>query len=254
MTTFSAVVSYKPGTCGDFLTLLLISGHSDIKKVNIGHHGSLPNSLYFNNRFDEKFYATMIGEGVVGKVNFYGFNPKKEDAYFSLESLKNTFKKRHWAPDIISGHFHISIHQQTGLEWENTVKNVNSWVYERFKGTPVLFTKSTTDKSIKLLLLNDYYKNLKRVPDLYAKTFKSYNEMLKDTEYMDGVKIFSEKEVEMFDEIGSNVIELEDIYNKEKLREILTNTFVWWDDLYYDDIYDMYMEHQKMIPALKNIA
>ena len=90
MTTISAVVSYKSGTCGDFLTLLLMSGHPDIKLVEIGDHGSLPNSVYFQNKFDHNFYATMLGEGIVGKVNFFGINPRKDDAYFSLKSLENT--------------------------------------------------------------------------------------------------------------------------------------------------------------------
>ena len=253
MTTISAVVSYKSGTCGDFLTLLLMSGHPDIKLVEIGDHGSLPNSVYFQNKFDHNFYATMLGEGIVGKVNFFAINPRKDDPYFSLKGLENTFEKRKWAPVIISGHFHVWIHRQMGTKWPNTVKNVNTWVHERFKGTQVLFTKTTTEKSIKLLLLNDYYKNMIRVPDLYHNNFRSFNNMISDTGYTDGVKLFSEKEAKMIDDLKSPVIELEDVYNKAKLRNILTKTFSWWDDLYYEDLFNMYIEHQLMIPESKNI-
>ena len=57
----------------------------------------------------------------------------------------------------------------------------------------------------------------------------------------------------MIDDLKSPVIELEDVYNKAKLRNMLTKTFSWWDDLYYEDLFNMYIEHQLMIPESKNI-
>ena len=272
MTTFDAVVSYKAGTCGDFLVILLVSGHPNISEVKIGNSfynwskagfwvGDPPepkennNTVSFKNNLNYNFYATVSDDNITGKVNWIGYQTRETSIYFDLKDMKQKLEEKQWEPHIISGHFHMAMHLEKGTPdiVPLTTRELKSWVQERFKDSTVLFTKTTTDKSLKLFHLNDYVKNMKRDPETHGKQFDSFEDMMKNEDYIQGAKKFSISEGKMLDSIGSTVIELEDIYDKEKLRSILAETFSWWDDLYYDDLHNMYMMHQNKIPELKNI-
>ena len=99
----NTVVSYRWGTCGDFIRLLLLSGHPEIKNVTVNDL-----DIALTNIDDLTFTAHLFRQGKVHISKYINrTNNFSQDVNFDLDTIN--------IHPIFSGHYHIWILSQKAI-------------------------------------------------------------------------------------------------------------------------------------------
>ena len=216
----NTVVSYRWGTCGDFIRLLLLSGHPEIKNVTVNDP-----DIALTNIDDLTFTAHLFRQGKVHISKYINRTDNfSQDVNFDLDTINIR-------PVIFSGHYHIWILNQKQYDWPSTKRYFDNWLKDK-KIDLIVFIKCSTEKSYRISLINDWHKNLgkEKLEDKLKRELETTRKHSKD-------------EIEFYNNYDALVLELEDIYNKEYLMNELKKV-KWWNSKYFDSIYDVYMSHQ----------
>lgn len=238
-------VSYPGGGCGDFLVLLILATSSAVKDVIIidGHI-----SFIFHDNKESRNHVELLSTGRVEwhkPQNHYGNKNKilwktllDTNKISSVDKyIRETFNAinsdpfvrnklpNHWPfeQSIIACHEHI-----TFIDIFNGLDEYFKWT-DALKSERTVFVTATTENSLEKLKKNDRNKNFHPSAEYFGTSdFYKYDQVIKDNKRDQDI-----------------ILELEDIYNKEKLKNFISDTYGNKNDLIYDKVYDFYMKNQK---------
>ena len=237
-------VSYPGGGCGDFLVLLILATSSSVKDVIIDDRYI---SFMLHNGRESRNHVELLSTGRVEwckAQNHYGtinkilwktlLDTKKissVDKYIhdTLEAINSDSFIRdelpNWWPfeqSVIACHEHI-----TFIDIFGGLDEYFKWV-DALKSERTVFITVTTENSLEKLKRNDRNKNFNRGAKYWVLSdFYKYDQLIRDSKRDQDI-----------------VLELEDIYNKEKLKNFISDTYGNKNDLIYDKVYDFYMKNQ----------
>jgi len=124
---------------------------------------------------------------------------------------------------IIACHEHI-----TFIDIFGGLDEYFKWA-DALKSERTVFITVTTENSLEKLKRNDRNKNFNLGAKYWTLSdFYKYDQLIRDSKRAQDI-----------------VLELEDIYNKEKLKNFISDTYGNKNDLIYDKVYDFYMKNQK---------
>lgn len=238
-------VSYPGGGCGDFLVLLILATSSAVKDVIIidGHI-----SFIFHDNKESRNHVELLSTGRVEwhkPQNHYGNKNKilwktlldtkkvsSVDKYIhkTFNAINSDPFVRNKLPrawpfeqSIIACHEHISF-----IDIFNGLDEYFKWT-DALKSERTVFVTVTTENSLEKLKKNDRNKNFNLGAEYFGiSDFYKYDQLIRDNKRDQDI-----------------VLELEDIYNKEKLKNFISDTYGNKNDLIYDKVYDFYMKNQK---------
>ena len=237
-------VSYPGGGCGDFLVLLILATSSSVKDVIIDDRYI---SFMLHNGRESRNHVELLSTGRVEwckAQNHYGtinkilwktlLDTKKissVDKYIhdTLEAINSDSFIRdelpNWWPfeqSVIACHEHI-----TFIDIFGGLDEYFKWA-DALKSERTVFITVTTENSLEKLKRNDRNKNFNRGAKYWVLSdFYKYDQLIRDSKRDQDI-----------------VLELEDIYNKEKLKNFISDTYGNKNDLIYDKVYDFYMKNQ----------
>lgn len=205
----SELITYRGGSCGDFIRLLLSNANCVINdKGKITHK-----------EFDD--YTRTVRQLIELKDSIDSIIEK-------TIKLKNKARLR---TDFLTSHdYHVFVERfGNSLEF---FRFINELGIKR-----VLYISITTEKSNKLRTYNSLIKNQDKNLDECEEHFDKYN-IYHLAEYQKEYKVFLDSKRE-----NDIILELECIYDKEYLRNFLLEHYNW-SDTNYDAVYDYYMSKQ----------
>jgi len=234
-------ISYHGGCCGDFVRLLLVTGDKNVDDVKVAETGEVSLHVTSTDYWHEDF-CRIDEAGAVRSLKalnhiadfykrFYVDNidsMKTVEDYIETIDMKYLYIGNHIKSITKRWSLNYSIHTihdyTVFLEKFNGLKEFYTYMdYLTVKRT--LFIVPTTSNSVSIMNNNKYHKNDSTTPFTVIQMNKEYDILQKEKRNND------------------IILELEDVYDKEKLRKFLTDNYVW-EDKNFDIIYDEYMNKQ----------
>lgn len=234
-------ISYHGGCCGDFVRLLILTGDKNVGEVEIKESGyvslhALATDFWYEDfcKIDEVGAVRSI-KALNHTADFYRRfyidtieNIESVDDYIKIvderyenadEGIRMVEKRWSLTYSIHTFHDHTV--------FLNKFKSLSEYYqYADHLGIQrTLFIHPITKKSISMFNKNKAYKNNSFWPFTESELIKEY-ELIKN---------------EMRE--GDIFLELEDAYDKEKLRKFLADNYTW-EDKNFDKVYDEYMNRQ----------
>lgn len=238
-------ISYPGGGCGDFLVLLILATSSSVKDVIIDDRYL---SFIFHIGGTSSNHVELLSTGRVEwrrPQNHYGNKNKiLWKTFLDTKKISSVDKYIHdtlgainsdsfirdvlttkwpFEQSIIACHEHISF-----IDIFNGLDEYFKWT-DALKSERTVFVTVTTENSLEKLKKNDRNKNFNRAAKYWVLSdFYKYDQVIRDNKRDQDI-----------------VLELEDIYDKEKLKNFISDTYGNKNDLIYDKVYDFYMKNQK---------
>lgn len=220
-------ISFHPGSMGNFVKMLIDSGESNSMFGNMSLHdgeGTVISKINSDGEVIRHFGDTAFDMFLTGV-----FFPSFSDRWLSNPSevlptvcrLYSKYEKSIKQPTVGGSHLHTSLHH-----YDNGVYSVE-YMYK--------FISQAGFPKILFITINN-----KEEYDICKRFRKTKRVGIDDTHTLEQ-HIQINTSLQQHSRVDDIFISVTDIFNKNKLKSILTDNFEDWDDALFDTIYDSYM-------------
>ena len=233
-------ITYHGGACGDFVRLLLTVGDPNVDLVRITDDNKF--SIYVNTKdiwFED--FCHIDDVGAIRPIKMCNHIADFSRTFCNEIRKPGSIKQYINMIDVHSYKLNMVPSDRWSLQSSITTFHDGFYIIDKFGGlkeyqalskyykiNETLFICINTQKSLDILNSNKLRKNKSDVPFNLSKHVNESHIISKEKRKED------------------KVLELEYIYDKEKLRKFLTDNYEW-EDKNFDRVYDCYMKEQKTV-------
>lgn len=220
-------ISFHPGSMGNFLKMLIDSGESGMIFGNLSlrnNEGTVISKINADGEVIRHFGDTVFDTFLTG-VFFPSFSDRwltdPSEVFPTVCRLYSKYEGSIKQPKFGGSHLHTSLHH-----YDNDTYSVE-YMYK--------FINQTGFPKILFITINN------KEEYNICKSFRKTKRLGVDDTHTLEQHIQINTSLKQHSRVGDIFVSVTDIFNKNKLKLILTDNFKDWDDTLFDTIYDSYM-------------